>query len=346
MYELSFADAVADPAMFTALWAANGFVVVTGIEDLAAVFDASIERLAGIDAATVDAFIADSSALDIDTCRRLARMSTDAQLIDALLGILRPLLLASVGPAVQVSTDFQGQFKTGNGAAVTTSSYDKGSDYQEVYGRYLLHQDVCGARRATSPSGMTIWTPLRDSDHWPLLVFPETHRQGLLCRRWLDPRDKRLAALGEPVEITARRGTVLLFHGMLLHGTGAAGPSSRVSCDMRVFPITPFLPSPFDLLVADPVAELVRRLDAATDDVTAAALMEALVVLDPTFQPDVSPGRSPRSWAGYTAALTRGDLDASRFISAMVNTEFSADPVESYVAQFDEPLRTHELEVR
>jgi len=184
--------------------------------------------------------------------QQLARVETPDWAKEILLDQLKPLLLRLIGPLAHVSSSFHSQFKGGAVADVDHGGYPQESGYMEVHGPYLLHQDFAGASFPTSPSMVTLWTPLNTTDHWNLRLYPGSHRRGLLCHSWLNLKDERLTQIGSPFDIKARAGTAVLFNGLMLHGTSNPGTERRVSCDVRFFPLCGFLPSKVYSLISKP----------------------------------------------------------------------------------------------
>jgi hypothetical protein len=219
--------------------------------------------------------------------------------------------------------------------AVDHGGYLAETDYMEVHGRYLLHQDFAGARLPTSPSAVTLWVGLNASPDWALRLYPGTHRLGLLCHTWLDLDDARLGAFGSPVELTAQPGRAVLFNALLLHGTGAPGPGRRVSCDLRFFPLCGFLPSSVHGLVPDPLAEVTRRLSHRVDASLDAPLLEQAAFLGRGGPVEDSPPYSVLNWINYLRVLVGGNPDAARpHLERFVNESRGVDPASVFVGKF------------
>ena len=223
-------------------------------------------------------------SLSIEHRRRLSKVATPEPLSAALLETFRPWLTRALGSFVQVSSDYHVQFKSGiqkqrDGGPMVIDHGGFHEGFREVQGIHLLHQDFCGASLPTSPSAMTLWVPLNDCDDWTLRVYPGAHKLGLLHNTFLDFDDSHLTSLAEPVDIAARRGTGVLFHALMPHGSSNPADSRRVSCDLRFFPLTSFLPSRIHPLHERPFEAHRRGLERATDDTLRAPFLEALTFL-------------------------------------------------------------------
>lgn len=293
----------------------HGFLVLTDVEStFGARFEATLSGiLAEVDLDVRDVIEGRVPLTDFsdEARKRVSRIDTSPELAEWMVGVLEPLLLRLLGPVVQVSTNFHAQFKGGDlvAPAVDHGGYPSGTQYLEPFGQYLLHQDFTGAKMPTSPSFVTLWVPLTTGPNWGLRLYPGSHRLGLLCNDWIPLEDARLEMLGEPVDFAPQRGKALVFNAMLLHSSVHPGPSRRVSCDVRFFPLCGFLPTVPWILGDDPE----RDLQALPQD------NEILQM--PRFETQVFLGRDPHlenlpehsilNWATYIEAVHRGDLEGA-----------------------------------
>jgi hypothetical protein len=280
--------------------------------------------------------------LPVETRQRLSRIDTTPDLARTLLTGLEPILIRLLGGLLHVSSNFHGQFKGGDAKPVDHGGYDPKAQYLEVQGQYLIHQDFSGAALPTSPCGVTLWTPLNSCSDWNLRVYPGTHRFGLLCHEWMKLDDPRLAAFQvEPVDIVAEEGTCVIFNSLLLHSSSNPGPRRRVSCDLRFFPLTAFLPSEVRLLGPDPLATL--RDGLARDDAPTlkAPHLEAAAFLGLVTQPTPCPPYSILNWANYVTVLLNDTPEtALPHLARFVNLERGIDPgVEIYSKKFHDRER-------
>ncbi len=267
--------------------------------------------------------------------QRLARLTTPPMLAEALLTELQPVFAKLIGPLVHVSTTFHAQFKYGAAKAVDHGGYPQDSDYSEVHGAYLLHQDFTGASIPTSPSAVTLWVPMNSCPNWNLRLYPGSHRRGLFCQRWIALDDPRLAPLGNPVDIAATFGTAVVFNALLLHGTSNPGPARRVSCDIRFFPLCGFLPSEVRSLSPSPRAALVQSLNRAAGPVLRAPLLETRAFLGEEVELESVPHQCVLNWVNYVAQVARGRMDeALPHLQAFANPELGFDDAGVYVARF------------
>lgn len=250
--------------------------------------------------------------LPIETRQRMSRIDTTPELASALLTNLEPVLERLIGGLLHVSSNFHGQFKGGDVKPVDHGGYDPNAQYLEVQGQYLIHQDFSGAALPTSPCGVTLWTPLNSCADWNLRIYPGTHRFGLLCHEWMKLEDPRLAAFGiTPVDVVAEAGTCVVFNSLLLHSSSNPGPRRRVSCDLRFFPLTGFLPSQVRLLGKDPLATLRGGLAREDGPTLKAPHLEAAAFLGLVTGPTPCPPYSILNWANYLAVLLNGSPEAA-----------------------------------
>lgn len=324
----------------------HGFFMVEGVDDAVArhykplVADrlqVSLDELEGILDPNSPPLI-----LPVETRQRMSRIDTTPALASALLANLEPVLVRLLGGLLHVSSNFHGQFKGGDVKPVDHGGYDPNAQYLEVQGQYLIHQDFSGAALPTSPCGVTLWTPLNSCPDWNLRIYPGTHKHGLLCHEWMKLDDPRLAAFGvTPVDVTAEYGTCVIFNSLVLHSSSNPGYRRRVSCDLRFFPLTAFLPSQVRLLGADPLATL--RAGLARDDAPTlkAPHLEAAAFLGLVTTTTPCPPYSILNWANYvTTLLNEGPEAALPHLARFVNLEQGIDPgVEIYSGKFHDRQR-------
>jgi hypothetical protein len=278
--------------------------------------------------------------------QKLARVPSTANLSQALLEGLGPVLQRILGPLVHISSTFHAQFKGGAAKPVDHGGYEARQDYMEVHGAYLLHQDFTGASLPTSPSALTLWVGLNACPDWKLRFYPGTHRLGLLCHKWLQLEDQCLKRFGDPVEVEARPGTVVIFNSLLLHGTGEAGPLRRVSCDIRFFPLCGYLPTETHVLSESPLEAIVEALDDDSGPTLRAPLLEDLALLGRPAAAEDAPPHSILNWAHYLADLRAGQTDRARgHLARFVNLEDGVDGPEVYLSKFYRP-EMHEENLR
>jgi hypothetical protein len=320
-------------------YAERGFILLTGLEDLVtAKFRPVLAERIGVNEDELGAILNPENSGVIfpsEVRARLGRIETSRHLAQSLLGVLRPLLTRFIGPLVHVSSTFHAQFKGEGVQEVDHGGYSKASEYMEVHGPYLLHQDFAGASLPTSPSAMTLWVPMNDCPKWNLRLYPGSHRRGLICNGWLALDDQRLAPLGEPIDIVARTGTAVIFNALMLHGTSNPGPVRRVSCDIRFFPLCGFLPSETHLLDASPAHALREGLDRAFSPILQAPLLEDQVFLGEKIQLGDVPPLSVLNWVKYLSDVVSGKKDqALAHLERFVNTEMGFDSVTAYDSKF------------
>lgn len=320
-------------------YAERGFILLSGLEDIVtAKFRPVLADRIGVNEHELGAILnpANSGVIFPPQVReRLGRIETSRPFAQTLLGVLRPLLTRLIGPLVHVSSTFHAQFKGEGAQEVDHGGYSEATEYMEVHGPYLLHQDFAGASIPTSPSAMTLWVPMNDCLNWNLRLYPGSHRRGLICNSWLALDDERLAPLGEPVDIVARAGTAVCFNALMLHGTSNPGPLKRVSCDIRFFPLCGFLPSETHLLDASPSNALREGLDRAFSPVLQAPLLEDQVFLGDEIQLGDVPPLSVLNWVKYLSHVVAGRKDeALAHLERFVNTDMGFDSVTAYNAKF------------
>ncbi len=318
----------------------HGYFLLGGLEDLVAVhFRRLLARLIGVEEGTLDRiFAADNPELVFphEVRQRVGKIQTPRELGVALLQSLQPVLLRLLGPLVHVSSTFHGQFKGGAPQQVGYGGYT--ADYMEVHRPYQLHQDFTGASLPTSPSAVTLWVSLNTCPDWNLRLYPGSHRQGLLCHQFLALDDPRLAALGPPLDIPARVGTGAIFNALVLHGTSNPGPTRRVSCDIRFFPLCGFLPSEVHQLNGrsdSRLADALARAAGLGDAVLRSPVLEAQAYLGEDVRQNDVPPLSVLNWVNYLHHAVRGQFDeALPHLGRLVNTEIGYDGLDVYAAKF------------
>jgi hypothetical protein len=314
----------------------HGYCLLDGVDDVTALFRPLFaERLGIAESELDDLFHPDGGPIQLPLAvrQRLSRVDSTPELTRNLFAALEPLLLRLLGPFVHVSSTFHAQFKGGQAPEVDHGGYK--SDYLEVQGQYLLHQDFTGARIPTSPSGVTLWVAQNTSPDWTLRIYPGSHRHGLICNRWLPLDDSRLGFLGAPMDIQARRGSAVVFNALILHGSSNPGPRRRVSCDIRFFPLCGFLPSEVHIL-GDPALARSRGSAVGGEGPTLRApRLEGLAFLGRgAVEPDV-PEHSILNWANYLQTYLNGDAERARaHLERFVNTTHGVDDVDAYTSKF------------
>ena len=316
----------------------HGFFMVEGVDEaVTRHFKPLVAERLQVSLAGLDAMLDPDSPpmiLPVETRQRMSRIDSAPPLAAALLGNLEAVFARLIGGMLHVSTTFHGQFKGGEVSAVDHGGYDPNAQYLEVQGQYLIHQDFAGAAIPTSPCGVTLWTPLNSCRDWNLRIYPGSHRHGLICHEWLKLDDPRLLAFGPPIDVQAEVGTCVIFNSLLLHSSSNPGPRRRVSCDIRFFPLTGFLPSQVRVL-GDPLATL--RAGLARDDgpTLKAPHLEAAAFLGLVTTPTDCPPYSILNWANYLSVLLSGNVDeALPHLARFVNTERGVDTVDIYASKF------------
>lgn len=317
----------------------HGFFIIEGVHDaVTRHFKPLIAERLQVSPAELDAMLDPDSPpmiLPVETRQRLSRIDSVPELAATLVGNLEAVFARLLGGMLHVSTTFHGQFKGGEVKAVDHGGYDPKAQYLEVQGQYLIHQDFAGAAIPTSPCGVTLWTPLNSCVDWNLRIYPGSHRHGLLCHEWLKLDDPRLAAFGTPIDVQAEVGTCIVFNSLLLHSSSNPGPRRRVSCDIRFFPLTGFLPSQVRLLGRDPLATLRDGLARNDGPTLKAPHLEAAAFLGLVTAPTTCPPYSILNWANYLAVLLSGRPDdALPHLARFVNTERGVDTVDIYASKF------------
>ena len=317
----------------------RGFIIVDGVEEsITRRFKPLVaERLQVPLGEFEDMLNPDSPPLilPVEARKRMSRIDSPRELSTALLSTLEPVLERLLGGLLHVSSTFHGQFKGGDVKPVDHGGYDPNAQYLEVQGQYLIHQDFAGAAMPTSPCGVTLWTPLNSSPDWNLRLYPASHRHGLICQEWLKLDDPRLASFGEPVDVPARAGSCVIFNSLLLHSSSKPGLRRRVSCDIRFFPLTGFLPSRVHLIGRDPLATLREGLARNDGPTLKAPHLEAAAFLGLMTTPEPCAPHSILNWANYLAVLLSGRPDeALPHLGRFVNLERGVDTIEVFASKF------------
>jgi hypothetical protein len=322
---------------------ALGYVQLSGLDHrVTPAFETELADAIGTSRADFQRLLdpwAGAEIFDRDTRQRLSKIATTPRLSESLLSALGPLIQALIGPLVHVSSTYHGQFKGGplpeSAKDIVHYHNEAAADYMEVHGAYRMHQDFTGASIPTSPSGLTLWVALNDCSEATLRVFPGSHRVGLYCHKMWRSDDPRLDQFVPPVEIEARAGTGVIFNALLFHGTGKLGAKRRVSCDVRFFPLTGFLPSDVHWLDAHPMAAIERLRDEAAGQTLLAPLLEQLAFLGADVRvPHVYP-LSQMHWVNYLVELVAGNPDnALPHLAAFINTDWLEDPPTVFTQKF------------
>jgi len=321
----------------------NGFLLLDSIYDIiTSSYDSILSHILGAGDSSFATVLNPAAPLEVfpPVIRQaLSRVTTPPEFKKTLLDCLGPILIRLIGPLVHVSSNFHSQFKGGSAPEVDHGGYPLESNYMEVHGAYLLHQDFAGASFPTSPSMVTFWTALNTTKDWNLRLYAGSHRLGLLCNTWLNIDDNRVEKLGKPIDIAAKRGTAVLFNGMMLHGTSNPGPERRVSCDIRFFPLCGFLPSEVYSIDTTPKRAIEEGLQRADGPVLQSPLMEDSVFLFGDFpkrnQTENVAAHSILNWPNYLREWCSGnEASALPHLERLVNTEIGVDPPDIFVSKF------------
>jgi hypothetical protein len=330
-----------------ACYAEHGFFVLHGLEDsLTPLFREQLAAQISAGPAEMEEFLDPAgppTTLPLDVRRRLAQVPSKPKFSRELLQVFGPLLRRLIGPLAHVSHTFHTQYKSPGIAAVDHGGNQ--NEYLEMQGQYLLHQDFTGASLPTSPSGVTLWIAQNTTSDWRLRIYPGSHRQGLICNQWLATDDPRAAALGPPYEMEARVGSALIFNALCLHGGCEPGPSRRVSCDIRFFPLCAFLSSEVHTLGADVMGELRARAAVEQCPTLRAPLLESLAYLGQSVITDDVAPLSVLNWTNYLHHYLRGSADeALDCMLRFTNEGLQIDDAGAYTAKYHgHPLHTEPL---
>lgn len=278
-----------------------------------------------------------------DVRAKLARGSMTPELRDASHAVFGGLLQRLIGPIVHTSQTFHYQLKERSQQDVILHGYH--GDGREVQSLYGIHNEFTAARVVTSPSAVVCWVPLNTFDGKALYFYPGTHRLGMLANRWLPRHDQceGIERVGPVVEYQPRLGEVVIFNFLVLHGSGAALPTTypsgpqptRISCDLRFFPFMGLLDSEAALLRPDPVPWMHEQVRGLSDDLLRAPLWESLAYLGEPIDWPALPEHSVAHWGRFVQGLVTGDAalrdDAIRHLA---NTTVGFDTIEPYLERF------------
>jgi hypothetical protein len=330
----------------------HGFALLTGIDEITSLFPAVLSQTTGTPPEQIEQMLEPENhgILSPSLRQQLSKVPTTPGLSEALLQILTPLLLKLLGPIVHVSSNFHAQFKEGSVGQIGYSGFHAATEYVEIHGPHLLHQDFAAASFPISPSMITLWVALNTTSSWNLRLHPGSHRQGVLCDTFLDLSHERLKLLQSGLDISARKGEGVLFNGMMLHGTGKAGPERRASCDIRFFPFCGFLPSEAHLIHRDPLGFLQQTIEQEDRSTLQTPLYQDLVFLgkaetvEEKLEAHQREPYSPLYWIHYLVHLTRGNQTTGiPFLRSIINRESGVDP-DLLVRKFkDHPLYAETL---
>lgn len=268
-----------------------------------------------------------------ETRQRMSRIDTPPALAESLLQRLAPILARLTGPFQQVSSNFHGQFKGGDTTTTNYGGYHGNAKYLEVHRPYLIHQDFTAGSIPTSPAGLTLWVPLNACPDWTLRLWPGSHRYGMLCRQFPTLDDPKLAAFRPHFDLQARPGIAAIFNAMLLHATSNPGPRRRLSCDIRFFPLTAFVPSTPRVIAARPIKAIRDALERGDGATLQAPRREALAFLGQGGVDPSVPGLSILNWANYITTLLQDGPDAALpHLTRFVNTREGWEGPEAYLS--------------
>lgn len=327
----------------------HGFFMIEGVEDaLTRHFKPLVAERMKVDSDELERILDPDSppiVLPEEIRQRMSRITSTPELQQTLLTSLDAVFRRLLGPFVQVSSTFHGQFKGGEARPVDHGGYDPNAKYLEVQGQYLIHQDFAGAAIPTSPCGVTLWTPLNSCADWNLRLYPGSHRHGLLCQEWMKLEDPRLARFGDALDVKAEFGTAVVFNALLLHSSSNPGFRRRVSCDIRFFPLCGFLPSNVHVLGDEPLAEFRRGLARADGPTLREPLIEAAHFMGLPRDAEACEPYSILNWGNFVRNTVRGDHDAALAdLTRFVNLERGIDGVEAYSVKFhNKPIHASTL---
>lgn len=254
------------------------------------------------------------------------------------------VLVRLIGPIVHTSQTFHYQIKKRSESDVVRHGHS--GDGREVRALYGIHNELTAARVLTTPSALVCWVPLNDYEGDALYFYPGSHRRGLLVNGWL-PRHEDLEGsdrVGPVMKYRPKRGQIVLFHFLLMHGSGAPSATDRyedgydpvrISCDLRFFPFCGVLDSSATSLRPDPIGWIHNRMGELSDDLLLAPLYETLAYCGLPIEWPHLPAYSPAFWAQFIEGLLVHDesrMDAA--VENLVNTEAGFDPVTSYQERF------------
>lgn len=274
---------------------------------------------------------------------KLARGYMTPELRDASHAVFGGLLQRIIGPIVHTSQTFHYQLKVRSQQDVILHGYH--GDGREVQSLYGIHNEFTAARVLTSPSAVVCWVPLNTFDGKALYFYPGTHRLGMLANRWLPRHDQceGIERVGPVVEYQPKLGEVVIFNFLVLHGSGAAVPTeypsgpqpTRISCDLRFFPLAGILDSEASVLRPDPVAWMREQARVLSDDLLRAPLWESLAYLGEPIDWPALPEHSVAHWARFVEGLVKGDAaEREDAIRHLANTAIGFDTIEPYLERF------------
>jgi hypothetical protein len=135
--------------------------------------------------------------------------------------------------------------------------------------------------------------------------------------------------------VQAKAGTCVIFNSLLLHSSSNPGPRRRLSCDIRFFPLTGFLPSTPYVLGDRPLTMIREQLARRDGPTLRDPLLETLAFLgNDVFDASVPP-HSILNWPNYLSVLLRGDpAGALPSMERFVNEREGVDTVETYTSKF------------
>jgi hypothetical protein len=326
----------------------RGFIIVDGVEQLITKhFKPIVAERLRVGLPEFEAMLDPSSppvVLPVEIRERLSRVTTSPELAATLFSALGPVLARLVGPLAHISSNYHAQFKGGEVKPVDHGGYDPKAQYLEVQGQYLIHQDFAGAALPTSPCGVTVWTGLNNCPDWNLRLYPGSHRYGLLCHQWLKLDDPRLQVFGAPIDVESKAGSIVIFNSLLLHSSSNPGPRRRVSCDIRFFPLTGFLPSTVHCLVPKPAAALREGLGRETGITLRAPLLETQAFLGMNVVQSGTASPSLYDWVDFLVNTLAGRLDAADAdLKRFVHPTRAVDGVEAYAKFRHHPVAAETL---
>lgn len=321
-------------------YASEGFVVLTDIEAAFTNEFANIVARKGNLTGQEKDLLGQSGKIDLsaEQIQALKRVDVTPELKKLCLDLIGDLLLRLLGPVIHTSRDFHFQFKKQTETREILKGYSE--DGVEIQALYGIHNEFTAARILVSPSGLVCWVPLNTYEGCALNLFPGTHRRGLLTNRWLSRDEIGRADMGPPVKYYPKRGEIVLFHFMTMHGSGKSYSKNpvdgnRASCDIRFFPLCGIIDSEPTRLVDDPIDWIRQRLQGGIDEVLLAPLNETLAYFGEALSTDDARQHSVLNWGNFIRHWLDGNeqkaLDA---IARLANTQQGFDTLESYQKRF------------
>jgi len=321
-------------------YAREGFVVLTEVEDAFTDEFTNIVAHKGSLTSQEKDLLGKSGKIDLspEQIQALKRIDVTSELSNLCLDVIGDILLKLLGPIIHTSRDFHFQFKKDNERREILKGYSE--DGVEIQALYGIHNEFTAARILVSPSGLVCWVPLNTYEGCALNLFPGTHRRGLLTNRWLSKNEIGRADMGAPVKYYPRRGEIVLFHFMTMHGSGTSHGQNpvdgiRASCDIRFFPFCGIIDSEPTCLVANPIEWIRERIDQGMDEVLLAPLNETLAFYGERIKSENTRQHSVLSWAEFIRHWLAGnEQEALEAIARLVNTQQGFDTLESYQKRF------------